>query len=122
MATNNQAAFPGATDTGLPLGKVEFRRLVEDYLGQMESDAEMTTQNYVTMTRLWNTIETCGLDASDPLYRRYCAAFSPAYIERIAKSLNAVPTKGMALYSKDYDIYLGGNPHRNSQYRLIEKI
>jgi hypothetical protein len=47
--------------------------------------------------------------------------FFPAYVERIARVLEALPTKGMALYSKSYDLYLGGQPHQHSQYRLERK-
>ena len=108
-------------DTGLPIGTEEFRGLVTDYLSRMESANEMTTEDYITMIRLWNTIEFCQLAPTDSLYHRYYAAFFPAYVERISKNLNAQPTKGMALYSKEYDIYLGGKPHPRSQYKLEEE-
>jgi len=87
----------------------------------MKSGHEMTKEDYVTMIRLWNTIEFRRLGPKDPLFHRYAAAFFPGYVERISKSLNAQPTKGMALYSKEYDIYLGGKPYPTSQYRLEDE-
>ena len=121
MEQNSQGVLPGAMDTGLPISTEEFRLHVIDYLSRMESDKEMTSEDYVTMIRLWNTIEFRRLGSRDPLFHRYSAAFFPAYVERISKRLNAQPTKGMALYSKEYDIYLGGTPHPNSQYKLEEE-
>jgi hypothetical protein len=121
MEENNQGLLPGAMDTGFPISTEEFRTLVSDYLRRMESGYEMTTEDYVTMIRLWNTIEFRRLGPRDSLFHRYAVAFFPAYVERISKSLNAQPTKGMALYSKEHDIYLGGKPHPRSQYKLEEE-
>ena len=121
MKENNQGILPGAMDMGLPISTERFLALVTDYLSRMESGDEMTTEEYVTMVRLWNTIEFRRLGPRDPLFHRYAVAFFPAYVERISKSLTAQPTKGMALYSKEYDIYLGGKPHPGSQYKLEEE-
>lgn len=118
MEENNQDVLLDGVNTGLPISTEEFRKLVTDYLNRMESGDEMTIKDYVTMTRLWNTIEFRRLGSKDAIFHRYAAAFFPAYVERISKSLNALPTKGMALYSKEYDIYLGGKPHAHSQYKL----
>ena len=81
----------------------------------------MTAEDYVTLIRLWNTIDLRRLSQQDSLYHDFAKAFYPAYAERIVKHLHAIPSKGMALYSKEYDIYLGGKPHANSQYRLEGK-
>ena len=105
-------------DLGIPIAAERFRSLVAEYVKQMDSDKEMSPEDYVTMTRLWNTIELHQLGRSDALFRRYSDAFFPAYVERVSKGLNAYPTKGMALYSKEYDIFLGGKPHARSQFKL----
>ena len=109
---------PIATDLGIPIGAEQFNALVTHYLGRMEAGDEMTAEDYVKMTRLWNTLLFGKPCAKDDLFGRYAAAFFPAYVERVSKSLNAQPTKGMALYSKEHDIYLGGTPHPGSQYKL----
>lgn len=118
MEKSRREPLPGAMEMGVPIEKNAFRALVTDYLGRMESAAPMATDDYVTMTRLWNTIEFRRLGPTDPLFQRYAAAFFPGYVERISKSLDAQPTKGMALYSKKYDLFIGGRPHAGSQFKL----
>lgn len=105
-------------DIGIPISTDGFRALVTDYLGRMQSGSALSADDYVTMTRLWNTIEFRRLAPTDEIYRRYAAAFFPSFAERVSTILNATVTKGMALYSKDHDLYLGGTPHARSQYRL----
>jgi len=113
--------LPVTMDTGIAIDAQEFRILVEKYLAGMEAASAMTIEDYIIMVRLWNTIDVFQLAASDALYKLYADAFFPAYAELISKALHALPTKGMALYSKEYDIYIGGNPHANSQYKLTKK-
>jgi hypothetical protein len=120
MVKVTKGALSVAADVGIPIRAELFRALVADYLSRMDLGSEMTTGDYVKMVRLWNTIELGRLGSANPLFHRYSAAFFPAYVERISKSINAKPTKGMALYSKEYDIYLGGKPHPNSQYKFKE--
>ena len=103
---------------GIPIGATEFRRLVEQYLARMEARDQMSADDYVTMTRLWNTIEHGRLVERDQIYKRYHAAFFPDYVAQVERALGAITTKGMALYSRNYDLYLGGKPHANSLYRI----
>jgi hypothetical protein len=120
MGQSNQGDAAGATDMGLPISTEQFRALVTEYMSRMEQGNEMSTEDCLTMVKLWNTIQFRGLGPRDPLFHRYSAVLFPAYIERISKSLNAQATKGMALYSKEFDIYIGGKPHPHSQYKLVE--
>ncbi|MER2623294.1 MAG: hypothetical protein ABTS22_05065 [Accumulibacter sp.] len=108
------------TRLGIPISRSEFRRLVEKYVSKMESDDPLQTDDYIAMTRLWNTIERDRLVHTDELFRRYYTRFFPDFVECVEKALGAIPTKGMALYSKDHDLYLGGKPHANSAYRIEE--
>jgi hypothetical protein len=75
----------------------------------------MTVEDYIIMVRLWNAIGFCRLGPRTPLFPRYSATFFPAYVERISKTPGAQPAKGMAPYSKKYNLYLGGKPHQGSQ-------
>jgi hypothetical protein len=120
MEEGRETGLPGAMDVGIPMSMESFRALVADYTDRMEAGRAMTTDDYITMTRLWNTVEFRRLSEKDSLFHRYAAAFFPAYVERVAKGLNALPTKGMALYSKEHDLFLGGKPHPKSQYKLEE--
>ncbi len=106
------------TKVGIPISSGEFRRLVERYVAQMESGGPLQTDDYIAMTRVWNTIERDRLVPTDELFRRYYALFFPGFVAHIEKALGAIPTKGMALYAKDHDLYLGGKPHANSAYRI----
>ena len=105
-----------ATD-GVPIPAGEFRSLVAGYLDRA-ADCELTVEDCITMARLWNTIESAQLAGDDELYRRYHSVFFPSRIDRVAKCLNALPTKGMALYSKEHDLYIGGPPHPRSRYSV----
>lgn len=92
--------------------------MVSRYLERMRSGAELDADDYVIMTRLWNTIDGRRMEEDNETYRDYQEAYFPECVARASKSLGALPTKGMALYSKQYDLYIGGKPHANSQYRL----
>lgn len=95
-----------------------FRALVADFLGRMDRGEELTDDDYVTMVRLFNTIESERLAARSELFARYAAAFFPAQVEAASRRLAAVPTKGMALYSAKHDLYIGGPPHPHSRYQI----
>ena len=121
MTADNRSSGPSrslwTTEIGIPITRAELGRAVTDYLDRMKRDAALNTEDYVAMVRLWNTIEFCHLAIQDDLYRRYQETFFPTFVESASKALNAKPTKGMALYSREHDLFLGGKPHRNSQYR-----
>jgi hypothetical protein len=91
---------------------------VEDYLRRMQSGASFAVDDYITMSRLFNTIGADRLGEADPLFARYSEAFFPAQVEPAARELGAVPTKGMALYSARHDLYIGGPAHAPSRYRI----
>jgi hypothetical protein len=97
-----------------------FRALVVHYLGRMDAGQELSAADYYTMIRLWNTIESERLGGRDPLFKRYASTFFPTHVERAAQCLGAYPTKGMALYSKEYDVYLGSVSHAPSRYRIVD--
>ena len=105
--------------TGIPIARDEFRTLVDGYMARLEADdGSLGAEDYVTMIRLWNTIEFGRMRGEDPLFDRFAAAFFPAQVGRANDILGATPSKGMALYSREHDVYLGGRPHANSQYRI----
>jgi hypothetical protein len=118
MSRDQQMDRSDETALGIPIGAAEFRTLVDDYFERMKSGADLTVEDYLTMTRLWNTIELRRLKQGDESMRLYAEEFFPRYVPRVAKALGAVQTKGMALYSKEHDVYIGGPAHANSQYSL----
>jgi hypothetical protein len=120
MMWERPVAMSDEAEIGIAASADEFRRLVEHYLARMDDGSDMSNDDYVTMTRLFNTIEHGRLAERDDTFRRYRAAFFPNYVARIERALGATPTKGMALYTKAYDLYLGGKPHANSMYRITD--
>lgn len=104
------------TGIGIPIERSCMRAMAERYLERMLRDDAFADDDYVAMVRLWNTIDLYALADADALYRRYADAFFPGTVERASNALDALPTKGMALYSSAYDLYIGGKPHANSQY------
>jgi hypothetical protein len=104
---------------GIAIGGERLRSLAADYLARIEAgDDALTADDFVTMIRLWNTIESGRLREQDATFDRYAAAFFPHQVQRATDVLGMTPTKGMALYSREHDVYLGGRPHANSQYRI----
>lgn len=104
---------------GIPLERRRLRELTSEYLRRLSADDEsLTAEDYLTMIRLWNTIEFGHLSGDDPLFRQFAAAFFPSHVARATELLALTPTKGMALHSAKHDIFLGGQPHANSQYRM----
>ena len=51
----------------------------------------------------------------------YTQLFFEKYSEQAVQKLKGVLTKGMAYYSKEYDLYIGGPRHTNSQYYIIDQ-
>ena len=50
----------------------------------------------------------------------YVELFQSHYMSGAVSSLEASLTKGMAWYSQEHDVYIGGKPHENSQFKLDE--
>ncbi len=99
----------------------EFRTLVADYVDRMDRGMSFSTGDYITMIKLFNTIGADRLAADDPLFARYVGAFFPSQVEPAAQRLGAVATKGMALYSREHDLYIGGPAHDPSRYRIARR-
>jgi hypothetical protein len=111
---------PDVASVGVPISVKEFRQLVADYLDRMGANDEFGADDYVAMTRAFNTIEKLHLAASDDLYQRFRQTYFPGYVQRASLALHALPTKGMALYSRERDIFIGGPVHQGSQYHLTD--
>jgi hypothetical protein len=116
------------SDIGISIGARAFNTMVDRYQAIIDGDRNLhdghsgsgpTEEDYVAMVRIWNTIVFSRMGTSDTKLARFVSSLLPAHADRISHALGAKPTKGMALYSKQHDLYIGGKPHANSQYRLI---
>jgi hypothetical protein len=104
--------------SGRALSAHALRELAAGYLDRIQQGDSFTDDDYIAMVKLFNTIGADRLAAADPLFARYADAFFPAQVEPAARRLGAVATKGMALYSRRHDLYIGGPAHGPSRYRI----
>jgi hypothetical protein len=97
----------------------ELTDAARQLLQRMKRREDLTERDYLTMVRLWNTVQEYQLDRRDALLRDFSRRFWSDYIDRAQHRLGAVPAKGMALYSPKHDLFIGGMPHANSHFVLV---
>ena len=101
---------------GVPITRAEFDAQLERYLAALDDpDAELSDDDYVAITRLWNTIQHAGPQGTRSGWPPSRRASSRVRC-RTSRGAGLELSKGMALYSADRDLYLGGAPHANSMY------
>jgi hypothetical protein len=102
---------------GVPITQAEFDAQVERYLAALDDqDAALSDEDYVAITRLWNTIQHRRPAGDEDRMAAFEARVFPGEVQAVTQALGMELTKGMALYSRERDLYLGGAPHANSMY------
>jgi hypothetical protein len=102
---------------GVPITQAEFDAQLERYLAALDDpDATLSDDDYVAITRLWNTIQHRRPAGDGERMAAFEARVFPDEVQTVTKALGMELTKGMALYSPERDLYLGGAPHANSMY------
>ncbi len=105
---------------GLPITQREFDSQLERYVAALdEVDAALTADDYVAMVRLWNTIRWRPPPTGEALTSAFEARFFPREVGTVTSVLELTPSKGLALSSRERDLYLGGPPHANSLYEIV---
>jgi hypothetical protein len=106
------------SETGIPIKKKEFDDKVSKYLTMMSNWSKFTVEEYIDMVRLYNTI--AGPILKNDFYKMYYTVFLVMYSKPAAKELEATLSKGMAMHSNKYHIWIGGGaiPDYNSQFRV----
>lgn len=107
------------TTIGIPITKTAFDEKVSGYVKLMSDWTKFTPEDYVEMIRLYNTIGNSNLIKAD-YYRMYYQIFMVMYLKDVGKTLNVELMKGMSLYSKKYNIWIGDRPfgNSNSEFRI----
>lgn len=101
------------------IDSTQFSALVARYLASLDGGPDvLTAADYETMVRLWNTIKWHRPDRDEDLLAAFEARFFPHEVATVVSALQMTPSKGMALYSRERDLYLGGAPHDNSMYEV----
>ena len=104
---------------GVPITQAEFDAQLEHYLDALEyQDTTLSDEDYVAITRLWNTIQHRRPTGDEERIAAFESRFFPGEVETVTKALGMQLSKGMALYSPERDLYLGGAPHANSMYDI----
>jgi hypothetical protein len=103
---------------GVPITKADFDAQLDRYLTALDGGATLSDEDYVAITRLWNTIQFARPEGSDEKIAAFEARFFPGEVGTVGKALGMTPSKGMALYSAEHDLWLGGTPHANSMYEV----
>jgi hypothetical protein len=102
---------------GVPITQGEFDAQLERYLAALDDpDATLTDDDYVAITRLWNTIQRRRPAANEERMAAFEARVFPSEVPTVSQALGMELSKGMALYSRERDLWLGGAPHANSMY------
>lgn len=102
---------------GVPITQAEFDAQLDHYLAVLDDpDATLSDEDYVAITRLWNTIQHRRPAGDSERTAAFEARFFPGEVENVTHALGMELSKGMALYSQERDLYLGGAPHANSMY------
>lgn len=105
---------------GVPITQREFDAQLERYSEALDGGgAALTADDYVAMVRLWNTIRWRPPPAGEDLTAAFEARFFPREVATVTSVLDLTPSKGLSLYSRERDLYLGGPPHANSVYEIV---
>lgn len=110
------------TNIGIPIETQAFLDSVAKYTEKMTSKAGLGAEEHVTLVRLLNTIQSNKLENKQEKFKKFTELYRLEYMSQSISTLEATLTKGMAWYSKAHDIYIGGKPHQNSQFKLDDSF
>ncbi|WP_428327633.1 hypothetical protein [Mucilaginibacter sp.] len=98
---------------GIQISRSEFDKRVSKYINLMSKWTDFQANDYIEMVRLYNTIGDSDLIQTD-YYRMYYHVFTVMYLQRAHLILDLHLMKGMSLYSKKYNIWIGDRPYGNN--------
>ena len=107
-------------EIGIEISSTEFNCELDKYIVYMDSCDNLKIQDFIIIARIYNTIEMNNLNDTKESYKIFINKFTSKYLNLVIKGLEATLTKGMCYYSKKYDLFIGGEPHNNSMYRIIQ--
>ena len=102
---------------GIPISKTDFDKKVSNYVKLMGDWTTFKTSDYIDMIRIYNTIGG-SLPIENDFYKMYYSVFLVMYSKLAAKDLEAELSKGMAMYSKRYKLWIGDVPLGNNISRF----
>jgi len=105
---------------GKPIRIVEFNNLVDKFSNMDERKIDrLSIGDLIIAVRIRNTIGERDTLHKDR-YNKFVEVFNSNFLKVATIKLNASISKGMILYSKKYNIYIGNTaaPHKNSLYAI----
>lgn len=106
IAINSGNDYHSTECTGIVISKKKFDRLVEHLNSLYEKGGITKKDDYVLSVRVYNTIVTDELKDKEQ-YLLFYNNFN-TYFEQTVKFLEAEVSHGMGLYSKKYNVHIGG--------------
>jgi len=105
------------------LTKNEFFAIAKEMKQAMDRHTTMTINEIITMVRIYNTLYLANI-ANDrenaDFILNYRNQFEKSYLKEICKQLECSFGKGMTIYSKKYDLYVGiGSEFRSKDFFTI---
>jgi len=103
---------------GIEISRSQFDSLVILYLDKIEKEKKLSIKQQIDLVRLVNTIDQYNLSGDN---KKLLDLYYQNIFENSLKELEAKPWKGGCQYSEKYDLFIGGKPHQNSLYKIVEK-
>jgi hypothetical protein len=115
------------TQNPLPGEEIGIKILVKDFdlkvyesikLLELNDTVNLNIQDIILWVRIYNTISFNQKSGEKLEYMNFVQLFN-LNKNCVIQKLSAKISKGMGFYSKKYNIYLGGIPHYNSQFKIL---
>lgn len=105
---------------GIEIQRQAFDSLVLDHINRMKAgNTPFSGTGFILPVKIWNTINAAELyDKAGP-YKEFYDLFYPDLFKLAAAELDAGLTKGMAFYSEEHDLWLGGKLNGNSYFSFV---
>lgn len=116
---NNKCADVNKNDTvGINISIKEFNEIVQSLVNKSKDIKFFRdTIFYINSVRVANTITKNNLENKYPDFIR---EYRKSIFKEALFFLEASFYKGGAFYCQKYDLFMGGKPHENSQYKIID--
>lgn len=106
---------------GIPIAKVVFDSMVDNYYRRITNEKFAFSDNeYVNIVRIYNTICLFSDNEITLHYKAYKNEIQAKVLNEAFVKLEAHFGNGGSVYSKKYDIYIGGYGNQNSLYVFKE--
>lgn len=113
-------ALQADSTLGIVISAQQFDSLAESLLTKFGSDtSEKKIEDYLSLIRVCNTIDLNLLVDSSETYKKLDDLYLFKYMDKIVQLTDATMSIGASLYSKKYDMQIGGVKTKNNCFRII---